>query len=720
LYVEERDAAGNWSAPASLAIKYDLTKPTVAITAPQASGIFITASDTVTVAGTASGPNGIAKIEYTLDGGTASPVTPGTNGSWSLASLTVPNAKTTTVKVTVTDKLGNTGEAQVQILRDSDAPLAPTALVKPTSPTNVAQSSWSWSAGSDGAAGSGLNGKYRWKLNAGNWTEVNTASATGVLLAEGANTFSVEEQDKAGNWSDALTGTAVLDTKIPDAVTFVGIDGSYTSSATPTWTWSPSATNGGIGQYILKLDAGAEFDGGTATTYTPVTPLSDNATHTLTVKEKDQVPGVVGTAKSFSYKVKVNPPAAPAVKSAVASLANNGLTNNPGFAWTSGGGGNGKFRLRLNSETAYRITGAAQTSWSLAPSDADGAYTVHVSEQDDMGRWGAEGNFTIRLDRTPPSFSDVKLVGETFPLRDGYITNVASVTISYSVVGVSGNASRSLPCTLTDNASTLCKAAATEMDSAGNTATFQTSIWRRSNVIFFSPTGAGKKDGTSWENARGDLGDFVANTSGAPIEGKDLWLASGDYTSNPFNVLYKFFNMYGGFNAAAYPTDVNSRLKNTSLLDSIGFSNADGTFLDGVRVKSLSFFTKAVSFKDCQIAGHISLALNSDATFTNCEMTGVNGGTDPIISVSNSNTVTWTGGKITNNIPLGGIYPIEVEAGGTLILGGTAAVNSNGTGISGYQIHNQGALTIGPNVAIDCSTVRNDGGTGTCKGNPLP
>lgn len=275
LYVQERDLAGNWSAAASLPIKYDLTKPSVAFSKPQASGIFITAMDTVTIAGTATGPNGIAKVEYVLDAGAPTPITVAANGSWTVAALMFANAKTSTLKVTATDNLGNTGEAQLQILRDSDIPLPPTALVKPASPTNVVQSAWTWSAGSDGTSGSGLSGKYRWKLNAGTWTETIAASAPGVLLAEGTNTFSVQEQDKAGNWSDALTGTVVLDTKAPDAVTFVGVDGGYTADATPTWTWKPSTTNGGIGKYLVKLNAGSEvaWDSATFTLPTPVTGL---------------------------------------------------------------------------------------------------------------------------------------------------------------------------------------------------------------------------------------------------------------------------------------------------------------------------------------------------------------------------------------------------------------------------------------------------------------
>src|SRR5690606_13327806 len=353
-------------------------KPPVNTTLPQASGTFITAADTVRVSGTSSGPNGMAAVEYTLDGGAAKALTLGAGGSWTIPSLSIPNAKTSILKVTVTDSGGNKGEAQISVLRDSDPPSPPVSLSDPASPTNVATASWTWAAGDDGETGSGLSGKYRWKVNTGAWTEVATAAATGVTLSPGSNLFAGQEQDKAGNWSAAATDTVVLDNRAPDAVTFIGIDSGYTDDATPTWTWAPSTANGGIAEYVLKLDAGAEFTWAAAA-YTPTTLLSDNAVHTLTVRQKDQVPGVVGAANSFSYRIKVNPPAAPTVKSAVAALANNGLTRNPGFTWTTGGGGNGKFRVKVNAETAYRVNGVAGTTYSLPAGDADGIYKVSVS-----------------------------------------------------------------------------------------------------------------------------------------------------------------------------------------------------------------------------------------------------------------------------------------------------------------------------------------------------
>ena len=716
LFVEERDAAGNWSPPARLAIKYDLTKPTVTIALPQASGTFITASATVAVSGSATGPNTITKIEYTLDAGTPSAATLGTGGSWSIASLALANGQTTTITVTATDNLGNTGQAQLKVLRDSDVPLPPTALVKPTSPTNVALSSWSWAAGGDGATGSGLNGNYQWKLNSGAWTATTTASATGVTLAEGSNTFSVEEQDKAGNWSDVLTGTVVLDTKAPDAVTFVGIDGTLTADDTPTWSWTPSTTNGGIGQYILKLDAGAEFDGSTATSYIPVTSLSDNTTHTLTVKEKDQVPGVVGAAKSFSYKIKVNPPAAPTVKSAVAGLTSGAFTNNPGFIWTSGGGGNGKFRVKVNTETSYRVNGVAQTTFSLSNTDADGTYTVSVSEQDDLGRWSPDGTFIIQLDRTGPIYSEVYFKGTTMPVRDGYVTNLDTVTITYKADG----AEKELGCKL-DVSGTVKPCKAVNTDGLGNSSTIQRNVYCRKNVVFFKPVATGAMDGSSWENASSDLKAYMDLPD---AKGKDLWLASGDYSNQDIQISFKWANIYGGFSAADFPVDSNNRVKTNTYLGSVNIfsytTDPVGTY-DGLRFsKGLVVAGSPNNFTDCQSLGSFSISESAIVTVTNFELNGAGLG-DSYLFTGSGTKLTWDGGKINNNVPKDSTgFAITVDLGSTLILKGALTVSGNENSKNyGYQILNNGTLTIDSSVSFNCNDLLNKG-TATCRGNQLP
>ncbi|MEO7425246.1 MAG: hypothetical protein ABI036_08665, partial [Fibrobacteria bacterium] len=602
--------------------------------------------------GTTTGPNGIAKLEYTLDAGLPIAATAAANGSWKLAAVKFTNAVTTTLTVTATDSLGNTGQAQLKVLRDSDIPLPPTALVKPASPTNVVLSSWSWAAGSDATTGSGLNGKYRWKMNSGIWTETSTASVVGASLAEGTNTFSVQEQDKALNWSDALIGTAVLDTKAPDAVSFVGTDGTLTADDTPTWTWTPSVVNGGIGQYILKLDAGVEFDGGAVASYTPLTSLADG-THVLSVKEKDQVAGVTSLAKTFSYKVKATPPGAPIVKSAVATLANNGLTNNPGFTWTSGGGGNGKYRVKVNAEATPRVNGVAGATFSLAAiaADGDGIYKVSVSEQDDLGRYGPEGSFTITLDRTAPKLGNPTLEGKLFPLRDGFITNAASVSISYT----SDGAPKTFTCTLTEGAAKLCKDAA-QSDAAGNSATFQINIWSRSKVVFFSPTGTG--DGSSWEEADGGLQTQIGLSG---TGGKEFWLATGNYAAkNPsLEFSHKLVTVLGGFTFSSYPTTSASRSKTTTTLG--GIINAstmepcifDGlTFTGSVEPTAMGTSVKSCQFIDCTFKSNINMKSGSFVDFKNCSMINLNNGNIPIYMEPNA-TLVWDGGQITGNIPPG-------------------------------------------------------------------
>jgi hypothetical protein len=716
LFVQERDAAGNWSAAASLPIKYDLTKPTVTIAVPQASGVFITAADTVTVSGSSTGPNGIAKIEYALDAGARAAATVGANGNWVLSALEIANARTTTITVTATDNLGNAGQAELKVLRDSDPPTPPTVLVKPVSPTNVAPSSWSWSTGSDGAAGSGLSGKYRWKLNSGIWTETLTASATAVTLVEGSNTFSVAEQDKAGNWSEPLIGTVVLDSKVPGAVTFVGTDGTLTADDTPTWTWAPSVTNGGTGQYLLKLDAGAEFDGGAATSYTPLTPLADNATHTLTVKEKDQVAGVAGTAKSFSYKIKVNPPAAPIVKSAVASLPNNGVTNNPGFTIATGGGGNGKFRVKVNTEAAYRVNGVAQAAFSLALSDADGTYTVFVSEQDDLGRYGLEGSFTIKLDRTAPLLANAAIEGKSFQLRDGFITNVPSLLITYT----SDAAPKSFTCVLTDNASTLCKDAV-QTDAAGNTATFQTNVWRKSKVIFFSPTGTG--DGSSWEEADNDL---QAHIGLSDVNGKELWLATGNYAANnvSLDLNRKLVTVLGGFSFSARPINSSNRTKTTTTLGGIHANAMDAcifdgiTFTESVEPSAMGTATKHGQFIDCTFKTNLHISTNSFIDFKNCSMINVNNGEVPIYLTSGA-TIVWDGGQITGNPPpFFESFSITITEDCSATFKNMTIANNIGT-LHPYQAYTAGHLVIETSVltfqCLDDLSIYT-GASGTCKG----
>src|SRR5690606_23576464 len=158
LHVQERDSAGNWSTTSRLAIKDDLTKPTVTISSPLASGIHYTTAATVALTGSTGGPNAIAKVAYTVDGGAPVNATLGAEGTWSVASVALAAEKAYAIVVTATDGLGNSGEAALSVVRDITSPSAPASLSSPTTPTNVNKASWTWAAGTDGEGGSGLKG----------------------------------------------------------------------------------------------------------------------------------------------------------------------------------------------------------------------------------------------------------------------------------------------------------------------------------------------------------------------------------------------------------------------------------------------------------------------------------------------------------------------------------------------------------------------------------
>jgi Cadherin-like beta sandwich domain len=227
LYVQERNATGDWSASGSRAILYDAAKPTVAITAPLASGIYVTKNATVTVSGTVSGPNAISKLSY-KSGSAAAVDVAFASGAWSIPGIALTNGVAIPITVTATDALGNSGDAALTLLRDATAPSAPVLTSVPVSPTAAAKATWAWTAGGDGATGSGLSGRYRYSLDAGkSWKDTLTATTVAeVPISEGDNIFTLQEEDLAGNWSVSAQDTVKSDRTGPVLVIVTPINPS--------------------------------------------------------------------------------------------------------------------------------------------------------------------------------------------------------------------------------------------------------------------------------------------------------------------------------------------------------------------------------------------------------------------------------------------------------------------------------------------------------------
>lgn len=249
LTVQERDPAGNWSASAVLAVQYDNTKPVVAILLPQASGTFYTAAATLALSGTALGPFPMARVVYSIDGGTEAPAVLGSKGDWSIPALPLSEGKLMAMVIRAVDSLGNIGEAGLDVLRDNAAPGAPVITVSPAPVIKTATGSWTWSQGNGEATGSGLNGNYRFKRNNDPWNETGGTSIADLLLKEGLNIFQVQAQDRAGNWSPSAIDTVKVDTRGPTvAITSpVATGGSYTSTAAISVEIGGTVADSGVG-----------------------------------------------------------------------------------------------------------------------------------------------------------------------------------------------------------------------------------------------------------------------------------------------------------------------------------------------------------------------------------------------------------------------------------------------------------------------------------------
>ena len=277
LYVQERDAAGNWSSSGTLTVVVDITPPGV----PTVSGATPT-NDTTPTWTWAGGGGGNGTYRYQLDNevlgaeatlGEFSSFTPATNLSEGSHTLYVQER----------DAAGNwSPSGTLTVIVDITPPGTP--AVSGATLTNATTPTWTWEGGGGG------KGTYRYQLD----NEVLGAEATlgefsgftpATNLSEGSHTLYVQERDAAGNWSSSGTLTVIVDITPPGAPVVSGT--TLTNATTPTWTWAGGG--GGNGTYRYRLDnkdLGSQATVGTFTSFTPSTDLSEGS-HTLYVQEQD-------------------------------------------------------------------------------------------------------------------------------------------------------------------------------------------------------------------------------------------------------------------------------------------------------------------------------------------------------------------------------------------------------------------------------------------------
>jgi hypothetical protein len=301
LYVQERDFAGNWSASSPLAIKYDISKPTVAITGPQKSGTYLTRNTTIQISGSVipQGSNKIQKMDYVLDGvaGVIPVVLVG--DLWSIKDIPLVNDKAITIKVIATDVLGNTGEATLILHEDATAPAAPKLIAAP--PVIVAKSDtlknlkWDWNA-PESATDTFivmLNGTEL-PHQKGNSYSVNNPN-------DGSYQLEIFEMDIIGNISSSSKSLVTLVDRSPPNPPNLKVPTSPSEIA--TWTWISGGE--GSGEFECKLDnsnyTACPIEAGF------VLENGSDGTHNLSVREKDAA-GNYSLASTKTATIDKKPP----------------------------------------------------------------------------------------------------------------------------------------------------------------------------------------------------------------------------------------------------------------------------------------------------------------------------------------------------------------------------------------------------------------------------
>ncbi|HPD95594.1 MAG TPA: hypothetical protein PLA24_06840, partial [Tenuifilaceae bacterium] len=104
-------------------------------------------------------------------------------------------------------------------------------------------------------------------------------------------------------------------------------------------------------------------------------------------------------------------------------------TNNtkPTWNWTSGGGGNGTFRYKLDdNDLTSGTTETTDLFYTSATDLSEGNHTLYVQETDGTN-WSASGSFTITIDLTSPTITAV-----TIPNSPMKVNDIVTATITVS------------------------------------------------------------------------------------------------------------------------------------------------------------------------------------------------------------------------------------------------------------------------------------------------
>ena len=280
LYVQERDAAGNWSASGSSAIVIDTAAPNTSIIGQPTNPTNQT-SASFGFSSTEAG----STFQCSIDGQAYSACTSTTTYS----SLATNQTHTFTVRAI--DLAGNIDAtpATYSWVIDTNAP--DTSITgKPTNPTNQTSASFGFSSTEAGST-------FQCSIDGQTYSACTSTTTYSGLATNQTHTFNVRAIDLAGNM-DATPATYswVIDTNAPDT-SITGKPTNPTNQTSASFGFSSSEAGS---TFQCSIDGQAYSACTSTTTYSG---LATNQTHTFNVRATDPVGNTDASPATYAWTI---------------------------------------------------------------------------------------------------------------------------------------------------------------------------------------------------------------------------------------------------------------------------------------------------------------------------------------------------------------------------------------------------------------------------------
>ena len=400
LYVQERDAAGNWSPTGSFAIVIDTTSPD----APNfLNGVEdeYSNSQKPTWSWEQGVVNGNGTFRYKLDDADLEDgATVTTDTSFTPAANLTEGAHTLYIdECSAAGTWG--GDASFTITVDISAPPEP-VIILPTDADSIYNTSVNVTIHSDSIE-AGCTIEYSWRqrtYGTSTWGSSTTGAYSSGVSFSGSSGSSIEYQitftqtDPAGNTpASPSSASFVIDREPPSTPGITGFTNGQITGGSVSFDLT-GIEDDGAGYFSINSGSPVKYTG---TSITRSGSSGSVVTYSITVYQIDVAGNPSSVSSPVSFTIDRDPPDAPDVSGG--SGENN---TRPTWTWSSDtdGGGIGNFRMSLDGNAVIETTATSFTP----PVDQEldeGNHILTVSECDAYGNWGPAGDDTIYVDIFP-------------------------------------------------------------------------------------------------------------------------------------------------------------------------------------------------------------------------------------------------------------------------------------------------------------------------------